>query len=390
MLKDPSTGHGHEIQVDTTGHSVVGVQPIRISPFQGGAWALPGFSPEIPSIIRAADLAGSQQGVAAFGLCAHDNGVKLPRGEFTNLSRMITQQWQRHIKQSIACFKVHIPLDVSLVADETMLTATVSGSLDLEQFVLRPVVDRLNEISDGLGWWAANVAMSAGGDGIPLYNLQDIADHACHAVGRCEEFTDEAFLATIRENEGDDQLTREYVVENYHYTWPSELIEEAGGHTWLFKTQKQDEAGEWRLAHKPPRMPTTRVVRTWLRKRRDLPADVRALVQDFIALDEECKRIDTALKHGMPCFDEDDPMAEPGDVIGAIGFITWDQEHDKAWEILTDWGEQAMNSGESTCDTARFQVPIDDASAHVGLVSYLKDLVTRVGAIARAFRHLKV
>ena len=148
--------------------------------------------------------------------------------------------------------------------------------------------------------------------------------------------------------------------------------------------------GPPQLAHKPPRIPTTRVVRTWLRKRRDLPADVRAIVHDFIALDEECRRTDTALKQSKRCVDEDDPLAEPGELIGAIGFITWDKIHDKAWEVLSDWGEQVMNSGEATYDTAKFYVPIDDAEAHVGLVTYLKDLVTRVGAIARAFRHLQV
>lgn len=390
MLKDPSTGHGHEIEVETTGHSVVGVQPIRISPFQGGAWALPCFSPEIPSIIRAVDLAGTQRGVAAFGLCAHDNEVKLPGGEFTDLGLAITEQWRRHIKKSIASFKVHIPLDLSLVADETKLTATISATSTLEPFALRPVVEKLNEISDRLGWWAAEVAMSAGGDGIPLYTLADVADYACSSVGWCGEFTDEAFLDSIRENEGDEKLTREYIDENSHYTWPSELIEEAGGHAWLFRSYTMGDDGPPQLAHKPPRIPTTRVVRTWLRKRRDLPADVRAIVHDFIALDEECRRTDTALKQSKRCVDEDDPLAEPGELIGAIGFITWDKIHDKAWEVLSDWGEQVMNSGEATYDTAKFYVPIDDAEAHVGLVTYLKDLVTRVGAIARAFRHLQV
>lgn len=391
MLKDHSTGHGHEIQIEAIGHSDVGVQPLRIKPFQGGSWALPVFSPDVPTIIRAAQLAGVQQSVAAFGLCAHDNEVKLPSGDFSDLNRAITEQWRRHIKKSLSGFKTNIELDVSLEADSSNLTATVSASSNLEAFLLRPMVEKLNAIRNGLGWWAANVAMSAGGGGIPIYTLRDIAELACNSVGWCEQFTDKAFLATIQENEGDDKLTREYVVENYHYVWPSELIEEAGGHAWLFKTRvpPKNAGRPWRLAHKPPRMPTTNVVRTWLRKQRDLPADVREMVQDFIALEDECNRTDTTINQGKPCVDEEDPMAEPGELIGAIGFITWDQNHDKTWEVLRDWGEQAMNSGEATYDTAMFKVPIDDASAHVGLVTYLKDLVVRVSALARAFRHLQ-
>lgn len=382
MFYDRQSGCERLQEVDVATRAGQRLQPIRLTPIQGGAWCLPAFHADIPVAIRAAEIGVAEKAYAGFALQAHADGVCLPGGRFTTISEAIKKQWHGWIQDSL---KDHVsPLNMCMLihgTDET-ITVTISVPGNLEILKMKPLVEALNDAHPGLGWWAAELAHNAKRDNYPIYTLEGIADFFCS--DNSTDFTDKDFAEALNEREGEKKSFEERRASHDGH-WPSDLIEAADGHSWLFRQRRYVEKTKKSIAiGKKPRIATNDDAKAFL-SRKDLDHSLIAPVQAFLALNEELSRKDSNL---VGCSNGEESDYEP-EKLGASCLLVWN-DSDLPFEVIGHYEKYLQDTGEYSEVDIAFSADALSEQDLAKLTQSIKDFVARHCAISKAFSFFEV
>lgn len=321
--------------------------------------------------------------LATFALEAHANGVSLPAGKFTATNKTVQAQWNKYI--ATACGKIS-PLDMrmSFEVSPTDIKVSISPGGHIDFLRMKPIVEALNNVHTGLGWWVYQTASSASIDRYPIYRVQDLPDFLQTDCG-CSDFSDEGLIKDYLEGSGEKILTREEFEKEYQVFWPSELIKAVDDHAWLLNANSYNEkSGKWVRVGKKPPIATLKDAKKFLAGR--APKALKTIVEDFVALHDELNRPKSLMKDASGQIDEYGDGMQP---IGASCALVWDS-HDMPWSLIQHFEESLSNHGEYCDEHIVFQSDAFNQVSISRLVQSLKDFVTRHAAINKAFTHFEV
>jgi PRTRC genetic system protein F len=346
----------------------------------GGAWCLPALHPDVAFTL---DLGGTlyDQTLAVFALEAHALGVSLPGGKFTTTTNTIAAQWKKYI-EAVVGRKSPLALDLAFAVTDKGIAAHVGATRYLNSLRLKPTIEALNEALAGLGWWAYDIVAQSCADRFPIYQIRDYA-YFLEENFPCDKFSDQGIVDTFNEMNGED-LTEDEVREQFQGVWPSDLIKDVDGHRWMLSPGDYDYATQRYTKAKRPRAASLRKAKAFAKG--NGPAELRAVVKDFIALHQELKRPKSLMSEGVPdTFDDEEAL----DAVGASCMLVWD--HDSlAMELLQHHEEFVMGCGQSTDVHITFNAKGVEANHLAHLAQTIKDFVTRYAAISKAFSHFEV
>jgi len=281
-------------------------------PAWSGIFTIPSISAEVPRVISKAGKRGRV--LAQFAEASKAAGVPLPAGHFASIEEVVGAQWQQLIDKAYPNDTSVLGGAVEVVITDEKLVIWSRPSTNLNVFQAKPVVERLEALMPGLGWYAYKAVTWAHRDGLGLYDLEVVMHYGLpFSLDDLGEFTDESYAEYIllnHENRRVDAITPEVIAElrGEYAFWPSDILAELDGHGHLLHAPGCDQ----------PELATDRAVSSWLRKNVSHPD--WAMVQSLRDLHAQWKT-----KSNRPGFclrptEEDDDYH---DYIGATGFIAW-------------------------------------------------------------------
>jgi len=395
MFDDYSYSCGISWEVDHAAPTGNSVQSIRVTPIQGGAWCLPDLHPDIPLQINFG-ASDTDHVVAQFSLEANALGVPLPNGEFTSADHTLQSQWAQYIKAACGSDSpLNMSMHVQVTSKEIEVGIAPSGTLEVLR--MRPLIEALNVALDGLGWWVYGVTCGASSNSYPIYGPTDYADFLERDMW-IPEFTDKAVVDSYNDIES-TELTRAEIQAASKPIWPSELITDFGGQTWMLGRESTVLTGsrKRKLRNARPKAATVRDAKRFLSDSSD-PA-LKAAVASFLELHCELERPDSRM-----CFaeqgdrpmsdawsddDEDDGYLSEPETLGASCALVWEQSGN-ALSLIEANEVRLMESGEHVDDHIRFTSRSLEQSDLRELITSMKDFVRRHVAISKAFSHFEV
>lgn len=395
MFEDYSYSCGISSEVDSSEAAGSGVQSIRVTPIQGGAWCLPSLHSDIPLQINCG-ATDTDDVIARFALEANDLGVPLPDGDFATADNTLKLQWDQYIK---AVCGNDSPLNMSMHVQVTnaQIAVGISPPGSINFLRMRPLIESLNSAMGGLGWWAYGLTCAASGDYYPIYGPIDYADFLTRDMW-VEDFTDKAVVDAYNEMES-TELTREEIEAANKPFWPSELIAAVDGHTWMLgrsgkqcgRPQKSTSRGT------RPKPSTLADAKRFLREGNDVA--LMAAVRSFLELHTELQRSDSRMRLAEQ---GDRPMTEDwsdeeeeaqyqrdSETLGASCALVWEASG-IAVALIQANEIRLMESGEHVDDHIRFTSKSLKRSDLRELIISMKDFVRRHVAISKAFAHFEV
>lgn len=211
-----------------------GIRSVGLSqaPFTG-AWCLPSLSPLVPHRVHeGASLADSS--LAKFSLCAHRCGVPLVEDRFLGLQVTATQQWRAYLNAQ-GDLDNPLPMSLSIDGHPGYVHVELTSQSEIPLFRLKGMVEKLNALHDGLGWWAWFLIEDASSN-YPMYSF-GYQRHAALFAGWFEADTDQEAVEYIRECHGFEG-TLEQMREELSTIWPSDFAAAAGGHGWMYRVRE--------------------------------------------------------------------------------------------------------------------------------------------------------
>lgn len=381
-----SASSGEQIRdVDTLGSASVVIQPLRINPIQGGAWCIPAFHPDIPSVVKTEDTSTFDVWLSQLGLLAYADGVALPRGEFTTVKTAIENQWQSFFNKTSGKAQL-VNLTLSIACDEDDYVASIGVNSYINYLAIKKLVEELNTACRGLGWWVTNVAQRVKSLSIPVYDIESWADKYGY-MNHMDEFTDQSKADILNEmnlEPGEaERSIQEWKDESSDF-WPSMLMEAAGQHGFLFNQTIWNDKN--RTRDPLCKTPFTATSKAALRftKCKSSPRHLVDAVQAFLTLEHELMRSDSGLKLAEPA-DRSDGI-EP---IGAAVAIVWNST-ELAVDLLGHSEQYAMEGEGCTTDHLMLRVHHKDPENASKMKNFLTDLALLHGALGEAFKHFEV
>lgn len=320
--------------------------------------------------------------LAMFALEANTQGVPLPGGTFRTVEKTLTEQWEKFI---VSLTPRNDPLVVSLhfkVLPEALVASVVCESR-LNTLRLKPLVEALNELQPGLGWWVFDVAERADMDMFPMYSISDYV-HLLQSDWYLESFSDQAVVD--RMNEGcEEEQTMDELKDDTSVFWPSDLVASMDGHLWMLKAFDLPEDQRHCAENKKPCLATLEEVSAFLNSR--APSELVAAVKDFLLLQQELERSDSQMKKGTCAFSEE--YGCDAEIMGASCVLVWD-DHCVAWDLIQHYEQRLMECGEASDTAIEFKTTGCGSEDMQNLTTMVKDFVTRYAAIGRAFSHFDI
>lgn len=280
-------------------------------PAWSGIFTIPTICPQVPRVISKAGKRGRV--LARFAEAAKAVGVPLPSGQFSSIEEVVGEQWSQFIAQRFPEDTQVLGGEIDVVISDERLIVWSRPSTNLNVFQAKLVVERLEAVMPGLGWYAYKAVTWAHRDGLGLYDLEVVSYYGMpYMLDELDEFTDEAYAAYILNNHewrDIDRITPEMIAkmkEEYGF-WPSAILADLDGHGHLLHAAGCPK----------PDLPKERAVSAWLGKNGG-HADYE-LVQCVHELHAQWKK-----RSNRPGFClrqmEDDDSAE---YLGATGFMAW-------------------------------------------------------------------
>jgi len=333
--------------------------------------------------------------LASFALRGHAMGVPLPSGRFTDPGKTVASQWQAYIAGQCGQHN-DLALDLEVCTDETGLRVVVSTSSNLNVFRLKPVIEQLNAVSKGMGWFVVDAIYAIEKHGYPLYLPSTMGDYACYLWHQgCT--TDKEFARELRhQQDNPKRWSLEKLKEHHDQPWPSDLDAAVEGHTWLLKRYYHDGVRESQRAPgwRKPAIPSRAEVLALLGKR-DVDPLARAVLKaaDDLLVEVECEAHPLADVGGLS---SEELQAEFGwhgdeenvDILGATGIVVWD-DPDTLLEALEHWEEYQMQGGDATTTVMVIRAKAGSDQQMATTVNQLKALVRRHALASRLLSFFK-
>ncbi len=340
---------------------------------QGGMWALPTFSNEIPLEIRRADAEVS--GLADFLLLAHRKGIKIPDSEFTSIPEVMAAQFSNYASNVVKALKLQLPLSVEIAVTDRKIKLIASADSHLDVFQLKEPVERLNAALPDLGWYVTEMIAYGHSVGLTTYEPSRVAD----MIGQMwfqEAHTDNEFAAEflgIEESAVSDEDIE--VSRNECTHLPSDALKAFGGHHHLLG---------WKNTENPV------VIRRFKASevRSKLP-HIELSVEDHevVMAALECDKLFTrgrndSVAPGGWCAGIEDEESYGVEQIGALAFVVWDNP-EMTLEAANHFEEYAMNGEGCHEQMMALTVELDEPSTWPRLLDAYKLYIKRYAAFSK-------
>jgi PRTRC genetic system protein F len=285
--------------------------------------------------------------LSRFASAAVFEGIPLPEGTFSTIEEVVQAQWAQHT------LRIHghhgfqgLAGGLEIHVTDSRLEVIINAEPNLNVYQLKPVVQALEKMQPGLGWFVSEVLGKASCFGHEIYDMGFAAYMLDSMYWNLEEFNDESYARAMLMEEGGyvpkgpiDAETLERLRGEYGY-WPSDVLEEAGGHVHLLRLTDG-------LRTRPKSLKPAGV-RRWLKE--NSSHRLAGAVASASTLHQEFARGDRAFVWNSS---EDDT-----DTLGALCFLTWDRPQ-LLLEAVRHHEENALNGGQAVEAFARCQLPLD-------------------------------
>lgn len=317
-------------------------RPVR----QHGTFVLPEIASDVPVILGSKHL--PEMLLAKFSLAAERAGMQYPGGKYTNLEDVVAKQLQGWIEQNVSKDALELMAgSPSITASDSGLSFFMNAESSLRTFRLKPVVESLEAVKPGLGWFVSDVIASSSGKGMNVYGPSLIG---CRAEGFFYgETSDEGLARAIASENGEQEPETDEEVktvlqdnaENWPF-YPSHVLEDVEGHAHLLGWDAKD-------GKKRSQYLTVKSVQRALKKL-DMAPNLRACVEQAVQLK---LAYDRDKDHDYAwCYDDD---AEP---IGGVFFLAWDSP-DILYEMVEHEETELLNGGTGTDCLMRLHISSD-------------------------------
>lgn len=365
MFFDPRGGSDEHEPFPTDAASAVGVRNLGLS-IHGGMWALPAFAPELQTANLDVSISGKL--LAGFSLAAHSRGLPLPKQPFTTLLDALNAQFNSYLRAQTGDTEL-LPMSLRFVMEDQSLHMIGYPSQNLPVIKLRQVVEEINAVCPGLGWYIPQTIARSHAAALPVYDpcrMRSIAEFMWFSGAESDE---EMILELYGEEVTDENrgsLT-EMLHEENAYT-PSMWSQSMGGNPELWASAKPSTSASFdrKLRMVMGTDTVSETARTALQQARDF---------------------NRLLKKQKPFgfdFNKDLPE-DSGDQIGALAFVVWDDtglpleliHHFETSAYEGDAYEETLHCTFDLSDRMQWPHTIDAIKAYVArFVSFSKLLST--------------
>lgn len=350
-------------------------------PFAPGAWVLPSISADVPLKMTRGASATDVNG-ASLALDAHALGVRIPDGEFTTVKDTLTRQLASYVSKQIDPAEP-VDLDFHLSIEEEQINLVLAAQSSLEVLILGPLIERLNEHAQGLGWFVYEV-ISRAGCNYPVYN-DSMLLQICEWIWFDPDQSDAEFAEQLLNENGEERYGRsdDEIIDSLTAGYrPSDALEMIGGHAWMMGTHRHRNGVSVEVRKRPRSLPLREVNRLL---QSDMPQDLRAVLIDTLMLRKQVVRKNQKVHTAYPFPKGEQPEAF-GQPFGASCIAVWNWTV-FAQEIINHFEECAMNDGESNEIHMHFRADPDDEESIKELIRSFKDVVAWHSAIGRVLKH---
>lgn len=172
-----------------------------------GYWALAQIDPEVPKCVTI--LRDDVPLMAEFALVAHEQGLKLPEGEFSGVTDSLEAQLSSAFESQPPGPGI-LGLDVNWAFKDRSVFLTVAPQSSLRGFTIGPTVKRLESMQAGLGYGLLNLIGAGHAIGLALYDPTRIWENATHWLYCCES-TDREFFEHMGGEESEGKTFEEWL-----------------------------------------------------------------------------------------------------------------------------------------------------------------------------------
>jgi len=336
--------------------------------------SLPAISSEVPANLERGN--SRSQLLARLVLAGEAERLKLPGGEFKHVNDVLAHQWMQYADSVSPELGKLLPAHPEVVVTDDALLVTMVAQANLPTFFLKDMVESLEKVSAGLGWFVVEVMTSACGSGMAFYDLRVVTYHMESRFYDLDEFTDQCFARMLLCEEGsrdydDEEPVSDEAVnqlrEQYPF-WPSQLLEAAGGHARLLghRSTSSDMKAQPHVPQMKPAM-----VQKWIKANHEHPQ--LECVKAALALHKQLSKKDATAFVFDSSYDE-------LEAIGAMCFVAWEHP-EMVYEAAGHAEEYAYNGNGAVEAVGRKVIPLENAATD----GDLSQLVTEFKAYINAW-----
>lgn len=310
---------------------------------QMGYWALPRIDPEVPKCVTI--VRDDERLMAEFALVAHEQGLKLPEGEFAGVTDSLEAQLSSAFKSQPPGPGI-LGLDVDWAFKDRSVFLTVSSQSSLRMFSIGSTVKRLESMQAGLGYGLLSLIGVGHAIGLALYDPSRIWENATHWL-YCNETTDREVFEHIGGEESEGKTFEE----------------------WLEQAPMLPSLTSkclWGSESPYPMSLTPEQIRQWVENAVGDCVDLKVL-RDAIAYEsatQDC--IDALQRCRSVKLDWDDEQPGHGyfvgtELIGGSALLVWnDPDFECAFEVIEHYERYVMECDESSHYSLVLQADIDN------------------------------
>ncbi|MBC5767593.1 PRTRC system protein F [Ramlibacter albus] len=325
-----------------------------------GCFSLPTIDAAVP-----VSLTRDQQRVRTLAHLARASaahGIPLPKGNFATMEQVVAAQWSQYLSEAAGPHAHAIAGQPTLEVQDDKLSLVIGADSSLNCFRLKPVVERLEGVLPGLGWYVNKVLRDASCHGHNMYDMSCVQFLIHHYAMEMDEFTDESYARVLMQDNGEEppetisQEMLDKMREEYAF-WPSQMAEDVDGWVHLIcgtagkkaerKPARLSEAGARAWAKANPAHPDLQLVSCALRLAGLLKKDDRSFCWYAAHKDDDT------------------------DCIGAACFVAWDDPN-LLFEAISHHEQNQYQSGQAVEAFARYVLPLHDEPTRDELAALVK------------------
>lgn len=367
MFFDPSSGSDEHEPCPTDATAAVGVRNLGLS-INGGMWALPTFAPELQTDNLDVSISGKL--LAGFSLAAHSRGLPLPTQPFTTLLDALNAQFNSYLLAQTGHTDL-LPMDLKFVMEDQSLHMVGYPCQNLPLIRLRQVVEEINAVCPGLGWYIPQTIARSHAAALPLYDpyrMRSIAEYMWFTGAETDEEMIQEIYGEEVTDENRDSLT-EMLHEENAYT-PSMWSQSMGGNTeiWAASNPSTSASFDRKLRKAMGTDTVSETARTALQQARDF---------NRLLKKQESLRLD---------FNKDLPE-DGGDQVGALAFVVWD-DTELPFELVQHY-ESSAYEGDAYEETLHCTFDLSDRTQWPHTIDTIKAYVVRFVSFSKLLSTLE-
>lgn len=325
MFTGNQGGDGEQIQIQSFESPSVGFRDLGLS--EGGGWCMPEIPADLfPSQVRSGD---DDRHLASFSLYAHKKGLRLPQGEFVDITTTLQSQLANYYRR----FRISDPIPMSLEAAFENGTFTLTGlpEMNIPLICLKTVFEELEAAQPGMGFFVSDSIAFGHAKGLTTYDPDRLM--SCGA------------MCLFYGADTDEEMLMEFTAWNDEHESTESAMEDMRN-TYAFLPSDLKLAMGPVLSARPAKLPSVAAAKRLL-KRAALSSQATKVLKASIKFRSILGQLG---KLKLNFFHD-----QEGEQIGSLGFVVWDSA-DIAQEVVNHYEQQAY---EGEAEELLFRVRLD-------------------------------